>query len=309
MNTGNLNIETSWTATYNHSAEAECVDCHGDSGGDGSTTAPYLNGHGGDNALYLQGTGATDQAILYETCVTGSCHGSGGSATVDMTVELSGTGGKHPIDGPVTPKSSIIANNMFVNGMTVSSTTSCSDCHGTNGGGPRGPHGSAYQYILKGVDTTIVSGGTPTNSQVNTQWWLVENLCINCHDASVYGLGGPTTDVNSSPAVPSRNNLSPIEHYSGDTFKEDECGNIEGVARASGTLQNNACTQCHAGAGRNYGAHSSSYGAANGGIGWTTAGTGFMNGNSWTQEPDSSNGCYALTSSTAWSTCDKGQHD
>ncbi len=226
-----------------------------------------------------------------------------------MTTELSGSGGKHPIDGPVVPKSSNISNSLLVDSWTVNSTAVCGDCHGTNGGGPRGPHGSSYQFILKGVDTTIVSGGSPTNSDITTQWWLVENICINCHDASVYGLGGPTT-ISGTPSAPSRNNLSPVQHYSGSTFKADKCGNIDGVAGGQvGTLQNIGCTNCHAGAGRTYGTHSSTYGTSSGNPGWTAAGAGFMNGNSWTAAPDGQNGCYAVTGATAWSTCDKGQHN
>jgi hypothetical protein len=233
-----------------------------------------------------------------------------------MTVQLSGTGGKHPIDGPVTPNSTAINDTMFVNGMTVNSTVACGDCHGMNGGGPRGPHGSSYQFILKGADTTIVSGGTPTNSDITNQWWLVQNICINCHDASVYGLGGPTTS-GSLPVVPSRNNLSPVQHYSGNTFREDRCGNIDGVDAGGvqiGTKQPIGCTQCHAGAGQNYGAHSSTFGTVdtqNPPGKWSNpGGAGFMNGNSWTAAPSGSGGksCYATSGTTTWTTCNKGYH-
>jgi hypothetical protein len=302
MNTANLIIEPGWTSTYNHSSNAGCIDCHGDSGGDGSTTAPYMNAHGGDNTLFLQGTGADDRARIYDTCVVGSCHGSGG--TVNMITELSGTGGKHPIDGSVTAQSSIITGgaDVFATGWSQNSVAVCSDCHSSSGGGPKGPHGSSYEFILRGADTSVThSGGTPTNSQATTTY-TQENLCINCHNASVYGLG--TFELGG---VPSNSSRGAIDHYDDGNPFRSQCGNADGDGGNNGSLQQIGCTNCHAGAGRNYGAHSSSYGNPNNPSKWTTQGAGFMNGNAWSQAPDN-NGCYS-TSSGGWSTCNRNQHD
>jgi hypothetical protein len=290
-NTNTPDINTPWGDTYNHSANATCSDCHGDGAGNNSY-------HGGSTA------GLMLDASQYATC-TAICHGAGGSATVEMPTELSGTGGKHPIDGPVTPLSNVIADNMFVNGWTVNSVATCADCHGTNGGGPRGPHGSSYEFILKGMDKTIVTDGTPSNNSAPDYQYINENLCVNCHNASVYGFG--SFDYTGF-SVPSNATRGAISHYDdGNPFRTN-CGNASGDGGNDGSLQQIGCTNCHAGAGRNYGAHSSSYGTADSAAKWTAQGAGFMNGNSWSQAPDNSNGCYS-TSSGGWSTCNRQPHD
>jgi hypothetical protein len=303
-NTTPPDIQSAWGATHNHSANADCLDCHGDSGGDGSTTAPYMNAHGGDNTLFLQGTGADARAQIYDTCVTASCHGAGG--TINMITELSGTGGKHPIDGPVTASSNVISggtSNLFVDGWTKDSVAMCSDCHSMNGGVPRGPHGSSYEFILKGMDKTIATDGSPSNSSAPNYQYINENLCVNCHNASVYGFGSFDYSGFVEPTNATR---SAIEHYvDGSPFRSN-CGNADGDGGNAGSLQQIGCTNCHAGAARNYGAHSSTYGTPNNPAKWTTQNTGFVNGNAWSQAPDNG-GCYS--SPSTWSTCNRNQHD
>jgi hypothetical protein len=176
--------------------------------------------------------------------------------------------------------------------------------NGSNNVGPRGPHGSAYSYILRGVDTSISQHadgsalGTPTNAQAANSQYTRDNLCINCHASDVYGYG-------LGDRVPSNNNLSGIAHYS--TFRPDRCGNPDGSnvngRNQVGNKQGTGCYNCHAGIAHNYGAHSSTFGTANGFGG----GAGFMNGDCWTQAPAGGK-CYASNNGT-WSTCSKGTHN
>ena len=296
-------ISTPWTSgtdKFNHSAEATCADCHGD----GAGINTY---HGGSTPGLLL------EASQYNTCVTANCHGTGG--TINMATELSGSGGKHPIDGAVTPFSTVMQADstgvLFVDGWTKDSVTLCSDCHSTNGGGPSGPHGSSYGYILKGADTSInsvTSGrgyGNPKNSAA-TGVEQRQNFCVNCHASDVYGFSSTATfPTNASLGT------SGPGHYanSGGPRLRDRCMGNDGENGREGvtggpTGLRVSCTGCHGGGVWNYGTHSSSVPVT---PSW--AGTGFMNGNSWSQRPDTNN-CYADTGGgNGWSTCNEGQHN
>jgi cytochrome c553 len=254
-------------------------------------------------------------ASQYATC-TANCHGAGGSAAVEMPTELSGTGGKHPIDGIIDPLSTVLdadrgTGDLFVDGWDTDSVAVCGDCHGTNGGGPRGPHGSSFGYILKGVDTTIntvTSGrsyGTPKNSTA-TSSNQQQAFCMNCHASDVYGFSNDGT-------VPSSASLGTAGdgHWAdgANPRLRDRCMGNDGEGGRPGITGGPtgllvSCTNCHAGAVWDYGAHSSTVPPTSA---WS--GTGFMNGNSWTQEPDANN-CYASTGgNNGWSTCDQGNHN
>jgi hypothetical protein len=297
-NTAPPNINLAWTNTYNHSANATCNDCHGDNSAAGTTLDPKYNMHGSANNTILR------ESTEYDTCVTSGCHGDG-TATTQFPQELSGTGGKHPIGSAVTPNSTVLQGDTgerFVNGWTKDSIAQCSDCHGMNQAGsinvgPRGPHGSAYRFMLRGVDTSISTGGTPTNSDA-TMAYEVENFCINCHNARVYGLGSENS-VKNRGLAPDQANLSAIQHYS--TFRT-QCGATD-LEKGQGSKQNIGCTNCHAGAGWNYGGHSST-----GPLGKFNA--GFMNGNSWDNSTPPGTKCYTGSggAGATWNTCGRGDH-
>ncbi len=317
------NINLAWTNTVNHSANATCNDCHGDNNAAGTSLDPTYNLHGSSNAKLLR------EATEYDTCVTSGCHGSGGSATTDMTVELSGIYGKHPIGSAVTPKSGFLsqdtAGDLFVNGWMYNSVAQCSDCHGmnqagSNNVGPRGPHGSAYTYMLRGVDTsinTVTSGrtyGTVQNSSM-TGTYTRENFCVNCHASDIYGDGNDGIPSQANTVQQSINANKNFIHYS--TFRTGRCGTPAGGAAGAGNKSNVGCRNCHAGLGtdKNYGAHSSNTNGLEftGNVGgkWYGWGTGFMNGDSWSSAPNaaSSGKCYANVGTTTWNTCNKGIHN
>jgi predicted CXXCH cytochrome family protein len=61
------------------------------------------------------------------------------------------------------------------------SKIACSDCHGPgNTGDPKGPHGSANRWILRGNETGVGS---------------IKNFCYNCHQRDVYGDEGYTSPL------------------------------------------------------------------------------------------------------------------
>lgn len=305
-------------------AAGGCADCHGDGAGNARV-------HGGTvNNLMLRAT-------QYQTCFNGTstaCHGSSSTITntgARIQLAASVTGGMHPIFGAaVTPKSATLrratlgtttatdgGDDLLIRGWLPSSTMVCSDCHSQNGTtGVRGPHGSAYTYILKGYDntavTTATSGrtlGTPYVSGVltldaNNQ----ENICLNCHAADIYGDGNGGAIANST--------ISDAGHTTSWTNS--------GTARCGGSANEGTntalinCLNCHGGSNPagGYGAHGSSRAPAaaglefgGGGSGYFTRGAGLINGDSWTQAPDATNGCYALGTANNWSACSQGSHN
>lgn len=301
-------------------AAGGCTDCHGDGAGNARV-------HGGTaNNLMKQST-------QYATCFNGTstaCHGS--SSTIVNTgariqLAASATGGMHPIFGSaVTPKSATLrratmgtttgtdgGDDLLIRGWLPSSTMVCSDCHSQNGG-VRGPHGSAYTYILKGYDntavTTATSGrtlGTPYASglltlDANNQ----QNICLNCHAADVYGDGNGGTIANSA--------FSDAGHTT--SWTNTGTGSCGGSANAGTKTALINCLNCHAGSNPagGYGAHGSSRAPAAAGVQFggsvsdITRGAGLINGDSWTAAPDAT-GCYATAVTTSWSACTKDIHN
>lgn len=308
-----------------HRAAAVCTDCHGDGAGNARV-------HGGTVNNLMK------QSSQYATCFSGTstaCHGS--SSTIANTgaqigKAASATGGIHPIFGAAVPlaniKSAIMRtrttlnttnatdghDDLFVRGWSATSTMVCSDCHSQNGtSGVRGPHGSAYGYILKGLDNTAVPSATSTRSlgspyvsgvltvDANNQ----ENICLNCHAADIYGDGRGTAAANDTIDT------------AGHTKSWRNSGTSAcGASANNGTLSALInCLNCHAGSdpAGGYGAHGSTRAVSTAGqtfsSGYTTQSTGFINGDSWTQAPDSTNGCYATNNATNWSACGQGTHN
>jgi hypothetical protein len=93
----------------------------------------------------------------------------------------------------------------------------CGDCHNSDaspragGGGPNGPHGSAYTPLLERMLSFADTGANPANSAlcfkchnfVNTAWSRhVEHIgmtsCMTCHDPH----GSPSANlINFNPTI------------------------------------------------------------------------------------------------------------
>lgn len=313
--TAPMDINTAWTSgtdRFNHSAEADCLDCHGDGANNpaahGSSTDSAAGTKTNDPDSLLRGNSYNN--TCFRTSPTNICHATGSTAVNKIQDEFTttiSTGGTHPVLGTVVPKSTKLQpmttaalSTIFVNGWQANSVATCADCHSNNSTtGPRGPHGSGYDFILRGADTTIAtvtSGrayGTPKNSSA-TDSFSRENLCINCHASDVYGLGNAANPTGSQAAL-SQMDHSSIPSNTRCTFPYGDGGRTEGSKQMIG------CTNCHAGGRTQNGAHGSTYATAVGST-WTSAGAGFMNGNCWTQAPDA-NGCYANVNDATWGVC------
>jgi predicted CXXCH cytochrome family protein len=64
----------------------------------------------------------------------------------------------------------------FVNGWSPLSVTRCGDCHGSDFGNTRGPHGSIYRFILK----------QPYTASSDSRAMASNEICFACHSYDVY---------------------------------------------------------------------------------------------------------------------------
>ncbi|PKM80353.1 MAG: hypothetical protein CVU89_14180 [Firmicutes bacterium HGW-Firmicutes-14] len=99
----------------------------------------------------------------------------------------------------------------------------CSDCHGnpdTTGGKPRGPHGSNWEYILK---------GNPRSS----------SFCNECHPATQYGSDSAAATLSDSDPGGAYHRKS--NHY-GDLQSKIDTNAAEAFMSTFGT---NVCRYCH----------------------------------------------------------------
>ncbi|UCF80540.1 MAG: DNRLRE domain-containing protein [Acidobacteriota bacterium] len=212
-------------------------------------------------------------------------------------------------------------SNTFVDGWGQDSLVTCSDCHEySDPAGPRGPHGSAYRWLLKGVDIYVTvtlddtngkggtlvrypnmndyTGGVPSTSDADDELYTMENFCINCHRGDVYGWG-------ANKGGGTHNALSRLEHQGGET--SSSCMGTAGPtgSSSSGTLYPIGCLNCHGGLGAGE-IHGSTRGV--GSKGSNAMGVRFTNGSSWTghdlgDDSPEEIGCYTPGSADSLTTC------
>jgi predicted CXXCH cytochrome family protein len=190
---------------------AECADCHDvHQATSGTTAAPAaqsaIRGVYGVTPVWSTNawTTASDYTyknpIDYEYELCFKCHSpfsygstpptspSGGFAETDQTKEFNPNNPSyHAVVGTSRMPSGY---GKFVSPWTYDSRMYCTDCHTTSLAAGKGPHGSAYPFILKAPwnpDTSQAgaTGKTGTNTS--------SHLCFKCHDYNFYaGTGDPT---------------------------------------------------------------------------------------------------------------------
>jgi predicted CxxxxCH...CXXCH cytochrome family protein len=158
-------------------------------------------------------------------------------------------------------------DNTFVDGWGAGSLVACSDCHGSDStDDPWGPHGSANQWLLKGIDPAVkVTLASGTITYPNACYYRgstsvvrgvpdtgdSKNFCLNCHRADVYGLvtpAGVADGYSCSEIVPTQRvtpiayaNLSRVNH------PVDNKAHSNAVNQGALTRFGIACMQCHGG--------------------------------------------------------------
>jgi len=214
-------------------------------------------------------------------------------------------------------------DNTFVDGWGAKSLVTCTDCHDhpQPTTGPKGPHGSAFKWLLKGLDpdvTVTMPGGVRYPNRVNgtaTGTPLDPNqFCLNCHRTDVYKPGALSKPSYTQPNNTTYGNLSRFNHWS--STNDDCMGSYQtdNKALGRGTFWPSGCMNCHGGdtAGAIHGT-SRGVGYASGSPGTPQAagnemGKRFMNGSSWTghilSDATANNiGCYTIGSQNDVSNC------
>jgi len=168
---------------------AECTDCHNPHQAVHQTTAPtaptlpprlagvsgvaVTNGAAGTMPSY---TFVTTAQYEYQVCF--KCHSSFTTQPAgqsNLAVKFNPNNPSyHPVEAP--GKNTPINAGAFVNGWNATKQTYCSDCHASDTTTRRGPHGSAYQYILKKSYNPSSATRTMSSSE----------LCFDCHNYNTY---------------------------------------------------------------------------------------------------------------------------
>jgi predicted CXXCH cytochrome family protein len=187
------NTPSSFAATASN-RHAECADCHNAHRLDSDPAPPsppqasnrlahvsglqVVNGGAGSAPTYVWRT-PEDSAFANEYEICFKCHSSwttqppGQSNLAAITNPANAS--FHPIQA--AGKNLSIDPNAFVNGYTVRSMVSCTDCHSSDDSMIRGPHGSSYPHLLK----------KPSATTVSAQVIGPEDLCFDCHSYGTYG--------------------------------------------------------------------------------------------------------------------------
>ena len=128
--------------------------------------------------------------------------GPSGFTETDQSVEINPVNrATHPIAGTGANQSANWPNSTFVSPWTKTSRVQCSDCHGSdNPSGPKGPHGSANKFVLRG--SRAPWSGVADEAHV---------VCFLCHDYNVYYSGTTgsrvTHPINTGMRNNAKNNL------------------------------------------------------------------------------------------------------
>ena len=210
--------------TYKHST-ATCYDCHGSgihamkSGGHtlGSTTiAANLATAIGKTITFNAanwGGGATIGANKtatreYEICM--KCHagaslpaGTGAASFTDVSLEFNPNNKSfHPVAMPLgagTGSTLRLSAAQLTGGWTPGMTMTCSDCHGTDTAGAKGPHGSGVKWMLVGTNKAWPYNNSTLNGTSGNTGFITGSgsstaptatggvFCFNCHVWSAAG--------------------------------------------------------------------------------------------------------------------------
>jgi predicted CXXCH cytochrome family protein len=196
---------------------SECVDCHNphvsrhDAAASGSGEASKsLLGVGRVSAVF--GAAGSPPAYAFreasdtlsapggEQALCYKCHSSWTTqpaGQTDLARALNPANPSyHPVEAP--GRNPIIDPQAFVSGWSSLSTTACGDCHGSDFGTARGPHGSIHRYILKAPYVASPASRLPDPNE----------LCFRCHAYDVYA----NRDAPDAVQAASRFNRPAAEH-------------------------------------------------------------------------------------------------
>jgi predicted CXXCH cytochrome family protein len=166
---------------------AACVDCHNPhKSSSAPPVPPYAGGAlAGVWGIDLNGLRVAEVQFEYQVCF--KCHADSANQPQSLgptppdTVRRAVTEvNLRRVFGPRSYSSHPVATPRrqpdvpsLLKPWSAAPGITCSDCHSSNGGGARGPHGSAYPHLLAQEYRTTL--GTPESPQTYA-------LCYKCHD-------------------------------------------------------------------------------------------------------------------------------
>ncbi len=209
-----------YAATPANNRHAECVDCHNPhvAAADGTpAVAPnaskrirgvgrvaVTNGAAGVAPTYTYRAAADTTPPVTEYQVCFKCHASWTAQPTGQTnlaiAFNSNNASYHPVEA--VGRNTTINVNAFVGGWIPTAQMFCTDCHTSDNTAVRGPHGSAYQYILK--KSSVRSSAQRTMSS--------GELCFDCHRYGTYA------DNNASSTVKAYSRFNPPARSQGHTY-------------------------------------------------------------------------------------------
>lgn len=202
------NAPEAFGAAPENRRHAECVDCHNphvaSADPAGTLSAPTLSrrnwgvsrvrsiqGGAGAPPAYVWIAGSdtlTTPVAEYQLCY--KCHSSWTvqpPGQTDLALVLNPSNPSfHPVEGSGADPSIALAS--FTPGWSPSSRTRCGDCHGSDFGTSRAPHGSNYRYILR----------KPYLPSTLPRMMDPDDLCFTCHAWSVYAEPGASESVRAA---------------------------------------------------------------------------------------------------------------
>lgn len=183
---------------------SECADCHdphvsrpdrfaptGDELSKvtlGASRVTVLNGVAGSTPNYTFTPGAdTLAAPTAEYTLCFKCHSSWTTQPAGQTDLAKVLNPSNPSYHPVEAygRDPNLHPLAFANGWGTLSTTRCGDCHGSDFGSARGPHGSLNRHILK----------QPYTASASNRVMSPDELCFACHTYDTYA------NRNAAPSV------------------------------------------------------------------------------------------------------------
>lgn len=171
-------------------AHAECVDCHNPH----QRILPGVRQVAEVSGYSISGQYLEKATREYEICL--KCHSDviGAKSNDDIRTQFDpGVRSMHPVTRPVTSG----RRASLATSLTSGGVMNCSDCHrSAEPDGPRGPHGSMYQFMLSGNYSTDGQGDESP---------LAYQFCYSCHERNSI-LGNESFPLHR-------------EHIVGDPFK------------------------------------------------------------------------------------------
>ena len=217
---------------------AECSDCHNSHSVQGDQIPPsapaasaritgvsriqVTNGAAGTAPIYTWRS-ADERSFENEYEICFKCHSGwttqpAGQSDLALLTNPSNAS-YHPIQA--AGKNRNIDPAAFTTGWSWDRGTYCTDCHTGDDSTVRGPHGSAYRYILK--------KSSPATPQPQTM--PPDDLCFDCHSYDVYGNATASAQAQRASRFNAPNIAGHAYHTGGQQIPCFACHETHGSVR------------------------------------------------------------------------------